>query len=784
MAVIRQPSFVGGELAPELWGRTDLERRSTGARTLLNFFVSHQGAAVSRPGLRFVNEVKDSTRAVRIIPFIYSDETSYVLEFGHQSIRVWKDGAMVPPSPADYAAWDSLASYVSGDRVSYGVDVYEATGAVPPGEDPTNNAYWVQVHIIDLETTYTEDELARLKFVQSGDVLVIVHPNHAPAELSRVNHQSWTLADIDLVRPTAHNEVAAEGPSWGNKFAVDEATIPTPVAGTHPAKQWTFKITRLIDNGDGTFTESAPFTVSQSALHDGSSWVRSSLGGAWKVALYSDKPVMLYVAEWAGTTAPLITQPYYIHRIYRGRGDVFGWVGDTQITTFTDYAQEPDYSRPPPMGRNPFASSNHPSTVAYFEERRVFAGLLDSPAGLQFSASGDYENFDTHALVPADSDAAEYELAARRREEIRGLVALEKLLVLTNSSVWSFGGGGGEPLSPAGRPDAKVQLEIGSSWVDPLVVGNTVLMARAKGTGVRDLFYDFQQQSYTGGDVSRPAQHLFTDYTLVEWAYAEDPWGVAWAVRSDGVLLSLTYEREAGVWAWARHETLGFVESVCVVPEYDLSGVRLEDVLYVVVRRSISGVDKRYIERMASRTFSAESDAARVVALDSSVTAETVLKTSFGAYDVTGLGHLEGKEVWALADGVVMGPFTVTAGKITLTAEPSGKPYYSVVTVGLAYDCDLEPLDLPGSEQKNVTHVGFEVVGSRGFWVGETFDKLTEWRQRAVSDSYSVPSAATALVRMAISSGWNTTGRAALRQKDPLFVTVLGVSREVAVGGR
>jgi hypothetical protein len=109
-----------------------------------------------------------------------------------------------------------------------------------------------------------------------------------------------------------------------------------------------------------------------------------------------------------------------------------------------------------------------------------------------------------------------------------------------------------------------------------------------------------QTDSYEGTDLTVFAAHLFQKYTLVDWDYALNPNSIVWIARSDGTLLGLTYLREHAIWGWHRHDTDGEVENVCVVPE------GAEDKVYLVVRRTINGSVKRYIERMASRTYTDE----------------------------------------------------------------------------------------------------------------------------------------------------------------------------------
>lgn len=369
---------------------------------------------------------------------------------------------------------------------------------------------------------------------------------------------------------------------------------------------------------------------------------------------------------------------------------------------------------------------------------------------------------------------------------------MNRLVTLTNTGAWSVSGAGPQaPLTPTSI-DAKSNIEIGASWVDPLVVGDVILYPRVKGSGVRDLLFDSAGLGKLNGtDLTLLSRHLFAKHQIVDWTYQEDPWSVIWAVRDDGKLLSLTYVREQEVWAWALHETAGLVESIACIPEGD------EDAVYLVVRRQTGdGTWHRYIERMASRqlTFDEndEADPAANVFLDGAVTKGPL---AAGA-PVTSLDHLEGRTVIALADGQVIRttptgtPLVVTGGQVTL-ANPQGAGF-TLVHVGLPYvwlqllDLAMQGRDIRLAE-KSVGRVSFEVENSRGIQVAETVDvdesEWQEWDQRSVSDQYGVLALVDGLFERTIFSSWNRKGRATLRQVEPLPCTVLAVTREVDLGG-
>ena len=147
-------NFTAGELSPRLYGRTDLGRYDNGAQIIENFFVQPHGGVTRRPGTRFVREVKASANEARLIPFQFNVEQAYVLEFGNNYFRIYKDG-----------------------------------GVVISGGNP-----------VEVTTTYTSAQLSQLKFAQTADLMYLVHPDHVPRKITRTSHTAWTISDVDLVR--------------------------------------------------------------------------------------------------------------------------------------------------------------------------------------------------------------------------------------------------------------------------------------------------------------------------------------------------------------------------------------------------------------------------------------------------------------------------------------------------------------------------------------------------------------------------------------------------------
>jgi hypothetical protein len=133
----------------------------------------------------------------------------------------------------------------------------------------------------------------------------------------------------------------------------------------------------------------------------------------------------------------------------------------------------------------------------------------------------------------------------------------------------------------------------------PIPINFEILFVQEKGGTVRALTYNFYTSTYEPADLTLLSNHLFTGYDITEWTYAEVPYKIIWAVRTDGKLLSLTYLKDQKIQGWTRHDTNGFVESVASIPENGTDSV------YVIVRRFINGNWWRLIEQMQSKDISA-----------------------------------------------------------------------------------------------------------------------------------------------------------------------------------
>jgi len=201
------------------------------------------------------------------------------------------------------------------------------------------------------------------------------------------------------------------------------------------------------------------------------------------------------------------------------------------------------------------------------------------------------------------SDAITATIASTQVNAIRHMVPMSSgIVTLSSGGAWLISGGsvgqGGVPgaVTPSNLV-AQPQAYNGCSDLPPIVVNYDVLFVQEKGSIVRDLSYNFYVNIYTGTDMTTLSNHLFAGRTLREWAFAEEPYKLIWAVRDDGILLCFTYMKEQDVYAWTRHDTAGLFQSVCTVSEGTV------DATYVVVLRNLAGGFAYTIERMADRSL-------------------------------------------------------------------------------------------------------------------------------------------------------------------------------------
>jgi hypothetical protein len=185
---LTQPSFTGGELAPALYARTDLQRYANSLQTCRNFIVSSYGGVYNRPGTTYITDTKGDG-ACRLIPFSFNTEQNYVLELGANYARFYANGAPV------------------------------MSGGSP----------------VEIATPWGAGDIWSVRYTQSADVMYLTHPNYPPQTISRTSAATFVIAPFVVFegpfQPTNGNAATmmAASATTGN------VTVTCNTAGTFNA---------------------------------------------------------------------------------------------------------------------------------------------------------------------------------------------------------------------------------------------------------------------------------------------------------------------------------------------------------------------------------------------------------------------------------------------------------------------------------------------------------------------------------------------------------------------
>ncbi len=852
MALLIQPSFSKGELGPELFGRVDTAAYQVGLATAYNCIVHATGGASNRGGLHILGFCYSNSITSRLRRFQFKTSDTYLLEFSDQVLRIIRNNAFVMDL-TKLVTGVSLGSPVTLTSAAHGMssgDRVYVTGLTGPDKlnyrwfnlgagtsantlalydpvtlaavDGTGYAAWASGGSVDrvytVATPYVAADLLRLKFSQSADVVTITHPSYALRRLSRAGHASWSFSTPaytpSILPPTG-------------------AMASGVITGTTTVN---YQITTIKET---TLEESLPVDVSATDSadipFDASNFVKNTL--AWDAVSGADK-----------------------YSIYKEQGGRFGFIGESQGLSFLDDNFAPDLSTSPPRARTPIsASGDYPGTSAYYEQRQVMGGSTNSPDTSYYTRIGDYDSF-SQASPIQDDDGFNATLNSSEVNEIRHFVAGNDLLVLTSGAEWRVNSGA-DSVFAAVTIKQKPQSAWGSSHLEPIIIGDTVLFVTADNISIRNIGYSLQKDGYTGSDLTALSPHMFAGSAglkrAIDWSFSRSPEPILHVVRDDGLAACMTFQQEQEVVGWVRWGTSGkfeAIESVKASPDDP------DVTTYFVVRRIVNGHVIRTIEYTDNRRFDDVRDAFFVdsgVTLDNPIAISAVLNSdpclvtttgphnlqtgdevfvsdiewepdiddfetetqpdqlNDGPYEVTrisdtqvslnevtsadfnayisggnlrvpqtrvqGLGHLEGRQVVALADGNVVQNLTVADAQVILP-RAAGR-----VHVGLRYTSDvvaLRPETRQGTIQgkiTKVTHVTVRHNKSRGMFIGMSFADMDEVKQRQFEDYGKPIDLMTGDKKIPMSSDWEADNQIHIRQLYPLPMTILALVPNIEI---
>ena len=734
-------NFTAGQLSPKLDGRTDLTKYYNGAKTLKNFTIQPHGGASRRPGTVFIHEVKDSSQEVRLIPFEFSTVQTYILEFGNQYIRFYKDKGIITESavsisgitqanPAVVTA--TSHGYNNGDHViiTSVSGMVQVNGKTFTVANKTTNTFEIQdvdgnnvnsssftayasggsvYRIYEISSPYAAADLSNIKFAQSSDIMYLVHPDYAVRKLTRTGHTSWSLTEVEFNIPPFQ-------PHNGED---------TTITASHNAVGAT-----------STFTASAI-----TGINGGAGFKSTDVGRA--IHFHDGHAI---ITSFTSTTvvAGLV-------KVALGSG-----------TANTDFA----------LGSFS-TTTGHPSCVTFFEQRLVFAGTNEEPQALFFSKVNEYENFDDgyHTSV-TDTSAMFYTIASNKVNTIRFLSSQRSLIIGTTGGEFVASAGASQPLSPT-NVQIQRQTSYGCANIDAVQVSNvTMFLQRAK-RKLRELTYSFDFDSYVAPDMTILSENV-TESGIKELSYQQEPDSILWGARLDGRLIGLTYQRNEDVVGWHVHELGGsfgsdsfsHVENIATVP-----GDVNEDDLYLVVKRTVNGNTRRYIEYLTDYNFGTSITDAFFI--DSGLTYSGSATTT-----VSGLDHLEGETVSILADGATHPDETVSSGSVTLDRSATK------IHIGLPYTSLLQTMRIEAGakegvaqgQTKRIHDVTIRLLESVGVEIGSSLDNMERipFRSSANPMDVAIPTF-SGDKQVEFRGDFETDGYIYVRQTQPLPINIIGI---------
>lgn len=796
-------TFNAGELSPLLDGRTDVAKYNNGCRVLENFIPSVQGPAVRRGGTRYVAEVKASANRTWLARFEFSTAQAYVLEFGDQYLRFYTNHGQLQTGTV--AAYSGATAYAIGDLAASGGVNYYCIAATT-GNAPPNATYWYPLTgtVYEIPTPYTAADLTdandgtfRLSLAQTGDVLYIAHPSYPLRKLSRFSATKWTLAAVNLLNGPFKTQntdrtvtVYASATSGAVTLTASSALFTAAMVGGYvylePAdlssiKPWT---------AGEEFTTNPLNTKRRS---DGKTYNCTTngtptAGKAWRTG--GDKPVHTYgSAADGGGGAKIGTNIEVEGLTWQFVDSGYGYAKITGFTSATSVSATVMGDNPLPAGvvgagnatfrwaMGSFSGQEgYPSRVTFFRERLTLA----KDQTLYFSVAADFENFaakDDSGQIVADR-AIQATISSDQVNLVQWLAPAQQLLIGTSGSEFSCSENStSEPFAP-GNLKIEQETNEGSRSVTPLRVGNAILMVQRSGRKLKELQFAIQQNGFQSQDLTVLSEHV-TAGGIQQATWHKEPYLAVWLVRGDGQLLGFTYNKEQDTVGWHRHILGGafaggqaVVESVCTIAAPD----RSRDELWVIVKRTINGATKRYVEYL-EREYQAGDTQASCYYVDSGAT-----YTGAPATTISGLSWLEGQTVQVLTDGAAHPDRVVSGGSISLQVSAS------TVQVGLGYVSTLQTNRIDagaadGTAQgktKRINKAVFRFLNTLGARVGPDASTLDTIEFRSGSNPMDAPPPLfTGDKLVEWPGGYDFDGYCMVRQSQPLPMTVVAIMPQV-----
>lgn len=718
-SIFFQSSFSGGEVSPKLMGQVNSDQFKASVKTATNVYIQKHGPLCRRPGTTFIKEVKTSSSLVKLIKFRISSTVSYMLEFGNTYIRVFRDRANVTSggSPYEITTPYSAAEVQNIQVTPIGSSLYISHPSYNPRVlTRSGDASWTLSSINFYPSPVKElgykPAATLTPAATSGTGINFTAGSSVPFQAGDVGRQltnlggtgkavivsitSGTVVVCDIIEAFPSTSAIASQ-SW----QISGSPIGELNVTAGPVGKIGERMTITIEDTAST----ASIAGFRSA--DVGNYLRFN-GGLVKIITYTSSSVVNAVVVSALNNV-------------------------TKTTSFT-------------MESELWSSTNgYPGSIGQYQQRLVLGGTTTYPQTIWLSATGVYDNF---AGGATDSSSLEFTPVSDDTNLIQWIKPSDKLIIGTAGAEFSLAAADGASgaLTPSSAT-SKVTSNYGSATQSSAIsIGSNVIFKQSEGKTLRSYAYDLNKDKYIGGDMTFWAEHI-AEEGIKEIAYAQFPNSLIFVVLDSGDMMVGTYlpDLSEPVLGWTRYTTDGSFENVAtlvtdtgtevwVVVNRTINGttkryIELFDTedgtnnidsfsdssLTYSLPLAISGITKanpavvtstahglsngntvkiRDVEGMTevnNRTFTVANVTANTFELSGENSSSyTTYTTGGNAYKqvttITGLSHLEAKEVAVRADGAVHPLVTVSSGSITLDYP------VSEVCVGIPMESEITTL--------------------------------------------------------------------------------------------
>ena len=793
--------------------RTDFSKYANGVETLENFIPLPEGGAMRRSGSRFVREVKDSSKKSRLKRFEFSTEQAYIIEWADFAFRFFRNQGQILVADVetqvqngtfttDLSAWSdnsgdssSISHNSTDNRMTLdGTSVSDVASAEQEIIVPTASAN--REHALKVTVVGTANNHVRLKigtatgladivdhvdlftgyhvysFTPTGNFFLQfeVHEDQA-VDIDNISIIQTGALEIDT--PYAIGDVfKLDGPQSADLLYLFHKTYPVYKLSRFSDTSWSLV---LVNWQDGPYLDSnidTSLTLQPSAAAVGPDVTVSASGhGPFKK---NDKNRVIRInnaADGVNYGWGIITEVVGAHEV---KIDV--------IRAFQTANAAWDWA----LGAWS-ANQGYPGAATFFEQRLWPMGSASFPQTIWPSNTGDFEDMspdDSEATV-ANTDALNYTIVADDVNAILwGSPGLD-LVIGTTGGEWVP-----ESLGAAITPtdfSVKRHTKHGSAQVQPVRNGHTVLFLQKALRKIREFSFHFEVDGNRAFDMTRLARHATTS-GVVQMDFAQEPNSQLLCTRTDGQIAAMTHLRDEDIVGWSRHVLGGafgtgaaVVESVATIPGNATTNSIERDEVWMIVKRTINGVTKRYVEFWEKQYDLDDGDNQEdAFYVDSGATYE-----GSATQDIGGLTHLIGETVQVWGDGAIQPEVVVNPeGEVKL------QQAVSKAQIGLEYNSTLKTLKLEGGNQRG-TAVGknkrfdaltLVVMDSHTAEIGPDPGTLIQFDFRDVADPMDAGTPLfTGEKRLEFEGDFERDSRIIVKSVGPAPFTLLGLAPEAEV---